>query len=185
MTFVRAGSARVVLTVRKGWEEAWTYFVLTGNVPPADVPQLNHPYMTIAQEIAAYDSHNYPGIAPANPGKAAVRLQDAVYTTCSDTVAASPQSVLIPVTSSAGFVVGLPVVIDTTASTVQEAPLITAITDTTHIEVKKLDNAHNGKTLPFPVLQPGEKGALIAEWNEYTPSSGTDIAVTSNLTTIS
>lgn len=36
---------------------------------------------------------------------------------------------------------------------------------------------------PFAVLQPGNKGALIAEWFEYTPGSGTDIAVTNNLAT--
>ena len=31
--FLRAGSARVVLTVRKGWETAWTYFWENGVIP--------------------------------------------------------------------------------------------------------------------------------------------------------
>jgi hypothetical protein len=56
--------------------------------------------------------------------------------------------------------------------------------DGTHITVGALDNTHGSDTGPFLVFQPGEKGVLIAEWNEYTPSSGTDIAVTSNLATI-
>jgi hypothetical protein len=33
-------------------------------------------------------------------------------------------------------------------------------------------------------MQGGEKGQLIAEWFEYTPTSGTDIQVTTNLATI-
>ena len=65
--FLRSGSARVVLTVRQGWEEAWTYFVNTGSINlPANLSP-TPPYMTIAQQIAAYDSTNYPGIPPANP----------------------------------------------------------------------------------------------------------------------
>lgn len=67
----------------------------------------------------------------------------------------------------------------------QESVTIVAVPDSTHITLDKLKFAHNGEQSPIPVLQPGEKGALIAEWNEYTPSSGTDIAVTSNLTSIS
>jgi hypothetical protein len=67
---------------------------------------------------------------------------------------------------------------------IQEAALVTEVPDANHIIVDKLAHTHDGTDLPFPVLQPGEKGALIAEWYEYTPSSGTDIAVTSNLATI-
>jgi hypothetical protein len=37
---------------------------------------------------------------------------------------------------------------------------------------------------PYPIRQGSEKGVLIAEWFEYTPSSGTDIQVTTNLTTV-
>lgn len=66
--FLRAGSARVVLTVRKGWETAWTYFVETGSIPPpGPLPTSGNPYLTIAQQIADYDNTNYPGIPPANP----------------------------------------------------------------------------------------------------------------------
>jgi hypothetical protein len=65
--FLRAGSARVVLTVRPGWEVAWAYFVeYWGTVPPANLPE--SPILTIAQQIQDYDATNYPGIPPANPG---------------------------------------------------------------------------------------------------------------------
>src|SRR5450631_2792775 len=57
--FLRSGSARVVLTVRKGWEKAWVQFV-EGGFKGATIPD-DHPYLTIASEIAAYDDRNYPG----------------------------------------------------------------------------------------------------------------------------
>jgi hypothetical protein len=34
------------------------------------------------------------------------------------------------------------------------------------------------------LVQAGAKGVLIGEWFEYTPTSGTDIAISSDLTTI-
>lgn len=179
--FLRAGSARIVLTVRKGWEERWMRFAEGGSIG-AEIPGR---YLSIAREIAAYDDRNYPGIPPANPGKLATRLQDAVYTTSSSNVASSTGPVTIRVESSAGFVVGLPVVLDVEDERhIQETARITAIPNSTQITVDKVAFAHNGSTTPFAVLQPGEKGALIAEWNEYTPTSGTDIAVTSNLSAI-
>jgi hypothetical protein len=180
--FLRAGSARIVLTVRKGWEERWMRFAEGGGIG-APIPS---PYLTIAQEIAAYDDRNYPGIPPANPERTAVHLQDAAFTTSSTDLAASPNPVNIRVASSTGFVVGLPVVLDAEDERrIQESQTVVAIPDPTHITVARLGFAHRGTQAPVPILQPGEKGALIAEWHEYTPSSGTDIAVTSNLTTIS
>ncbi|WP_367026753.1 hypothetical protein ABZN20_03490 [Methylococcus sp. ANG] len=182
--FLRAGSARVVLTVRKGWEAKWMKFVQDGSIDADIAPATTGPYLSIAQEIAAYDDRNYPGIPPANPARSAVRLHDAVYTTCDENIAPG-SGVNIAVASSTGFVVGLQVVLDAEDSRhVQEVAFITEIPDPTHIVVDKVVHAHTGATTPLPVLQPGDKGALIAEWFEYTPSSGTDIAITSNLATI-
>jgi hypothetical protein len=59
--FLRAGSARVVLTIRPGYEVDFVRFIETGAMGE------NHPYLTIAQEIQAYAQTNYPGIPPANP----------------------------------------------------------------------------------------------------------------------
>jgi hypothetical protein len=182
--FLRAGAARVVLTVRKGWERRWMYFAETGEIKP-DEEITGGARLSIAQEIAAYDDRNYPGIAPANPGKTAVRLQDAVYTTCKDNVAKSESPVTIKVESSKNFVVGLTVLVDAyDARGVQDEVRITAIPDSTRITVEKLAHPHDGTAAPFGVVQPGERGALIAEWGEYTPSSGTDIAISSSLDTV-
>lgn len=184
--FLRSGSARVVLTVRKGWEVDWVNFAEGGFKAPPVTPDSR--YITIAKEIAAYDDRNYPGIPPANPARSAVRLEEAVYTTSRDVLAKSSNPVSIKVESSKDFLIGAQIVIDSADKTdtsdgrvVQETQIVTAIPDAFHIAVGRLDRAHDGSVTPFAVLQPGTKGALIAEWNEYTPSSGTDIEIGSDL----
>ncbi|MDW6065406.1 hypothetical protein SAZ11_55910 [Streptomyces sp. FXJ1.4098] len=87
--FLRAGSARVVLTIRRGWETRWVNFVEHGVIDDPNAPENPSQYWTIAQEIAAYDDRNYPGIPPANPGRSATRLEDAVFTTSTATVGPS------------------------------------------------------------------------------------------------
>ncbi len=193
--FLRAGAARVVLTVRKGWEKAWVSFVETGTIG-VDIPTAN-PYLSIAQEIAAYDDRNYPGIPPANPGQSAVRLEAAIYTTSNTQLnPLSPDAPLtnveIEVESSSGFVVGAQIVIDTRVEATytdnvgrQESTTITAIRNSSHITVAQILYPHGGNSSFYPIVQPSEKGVVIAEWNEYTPTSGTDIAVTSNLANVS
>jgi hypothetical protein len=188
--FLRSGSSRVVLTVRKGWETAWVSFVETGGFGQTLLP--GHPYMSIAQEIQAYDDTNYPGIPPANPASDPTLNQNSVATTSSAKVAASGGAVTIPVASSTGFAVGASVVIDAyvyspndPSKNPQETQVVTAVPpDGTHITVQMLSKSHDGSTAPFSIIQPAEQGMLIAEWFEYTPTSGTDIAVTSNLSTI-
>ncbi|WP_208614240.1 hypothetical protein [Streptomyces yokosukanensis] len=184
--FLRSGSARVVLTVRKGWEQDWVTFAEGGFKSPPTTPDSQ--YLTIAREIAAYDDRNYPGIPPANPGRSAVRLEEAVYATSREVLGKTANPVTIKVDSSRDFLVGALVVIDSAdkvdpadGRVVQESQIITAVPDLTHITVGRLDRAHDGSVTPFAVLQPGTKGALIAEWNEYTPSSGTDIEIGSDL----
>jgi hypothetical protein len=194
--FLRSGSARVVLTVRSGWETAFVQFVEAGGFGQTLLP--GHPYMSIAQEIQAYDETNYPGIPAANPGSSPAP-DDGQYVattyvppTSSSTVGPSTQPVTMTVASAAGFLVGYTAIIDMFPSTwdpvngpqsVQEAQVITAVDVTNNtITVQALSNAHSAT--PFPIIQSGDAGQLIAEWFEYTPTSGTDIAVTSDLTTI-
>jgi hypothetical protein len=61
--FLRAGYARIVLTVRPGFEEAFTGMIETGSL----AGDISSPYMPIAQEIANFARTNYAGIPPANP----------------------------------------------------------------------------------------------------------------------
>jgi len=198
--FLRAGSARVVLTIRKGWEDAWLRYV--DGIPLGQTT----PRLTIAQEIAAYDDRNYPGIPPANPGQSAVRLEDMVYATSVSQLsplAPTPQDpnplpltdVEIEVVTTGLFLVGAQVIIDSGVGSNfppytwgrQESTTLKEVRSAGNKLVLKLASIqcpHGGDNQSYTVVQPGEKGVLIAEWNEYTPTSGTDIAVTSNLATI-
>ena len=190
--FLRAGSARVVLTVRRGWELAWVRFVEAGGFGSELIP--GHPYLTIAKEIQDYDQTNYPGIPPANPGGGPLPDDGAsVATVSAAKLAPNAAAVTVAVKSSAGFQPGYTAIIDTWDTkmmkgglpvTAQETQVITAVPDPTHITVERIDNPHDGSLVPFPIMQGGEKGQIIAEWFEYTPTSGTDIAVTSNLADI-
>ena len=180
--FLRAGSARVVLPVRKGYEEAWLAFVERGDFGRTLPP--DHPYMTLAQEIQAFDETNYPGIPPANPGAPPVEPVDVAAAVSNDKLSASGGPVTIAVDSSEGFQVGAQVTVDSLSSGVQELRVITTIPDKSHLQVASLSYAHDGSTEPFPLVQAGESGVVVAEWYEYTPTSGVDIAVTSNLATV-
>jgi hypothetical protein len=66
--FLRAGSARVVLTIRPGYETDFVSFLETGTFDP--LPG-THPYMTVAEEMQAYAQTNYPGVRSANPDEEA------------------------------------------------------------------------------------------------------------------
>jgi hypothetical protein len=61
--FLKSGSARVVLTIRPGFERDFVSFLETGTLSGL-AP--SHPYMTIAQEMQAFANTNYPGIRSAN-----------------------------------------------------------------------------------------------------------------------
>src|SRR6201999_3870529 len=63
-TFLRAGAARALLTIRPSFEPSFTILIESGafNTLPG-----SHPYVTIAQEIQDFANTNYPGFPPANP----------------------------------------------------------------------------------------------------------------------
>lgn len=66
--FLRAGSARVVLTIREGYERSFTELMEAGAFGELVVPGVDtHPYLAIADEIRNYAETNYPGIPAANP----------------------------------------------------------------------------------------------------------------------
>jgi type II secretory pathway pseudopilin PulG len=65
--FLRAGCARVVLTIRPGFEQDFSQLVETGSFKA--VLGDTHPYVSIGQEIRNFAMTNYEGIPPANPDK--------------------------------------------------------------------------------------------------------------------
>jgi hypothetical protein len=65
--FLRGGAARVVLTVRPGYEDAFTRFVLTGDPESDQIPAASLPYVSLGQEVRNQAYTNYENIPPANP----------------------------------------------------------------------------------------------------------------------
>ena len=63
--FLRAGMARVVLTIRPSFEDIFTKVVDQGSF--GKFQNGTAPYVTISDEIRNYANTNYPGIPPANP----------------------------------------------------------------------------------------------------------------------
>lgn len=63
--FLRSGCARVVLTVRPGFELAFAYLLETGDA--TQPPPQPTPYVTIAEETRNFAMTNYENIPPANP----------------------------------------------------------------------------------------------------------------------
>jgi hypothetical protein len=63
-TFLRSGAARVVLTIRPGFEENFATFMQSGAF---GILGKTTPYVSIAKEIQNFAMTNYPGITPANP----------------------------------------------------------------------------------------------------------------------
>ena len=66
-SFLRAGCARVVLTVRPGFEQSFAQFM--ENYSLTDALAINHPYVSIGTEIRNFAMTNYEAIPPANPDK--------------------------------------------------------------------------------------------------------------------
>ncbi|KAK3379108.1 hypothetical protein B0T24DRAFT_610716 [Lasiosphaeria ovina] len=197
--FLRAGAARVVLTVRKGYEEAFTWFAEHGDMSASPPSPSGYPYMAIARQIRAYDSTNYPGIPPAGPRKQEVsaaigdEIPQAVTTTSPALVEPGSGPVSIKVADASGFVAGGIAVIDSwergvngeNPTGIQESQaIVKADKYTNTITVEELTHAHDGQKLPFPICQTSPKGLLVAEWFEYTPSQGTMISIDSDVRTI-
>ena len=183
--FLRAGSARVVLTVRPGFETSFAQFVDNGSFGTVLPP--GHPYVTIGQEIAAYSQTNYPGVPPANPASSfrplLSTLSRRAWGEMLDVIAkldtwAAAHSGQYPTTAD-----GLGVLPAAPAADPWGKPYQYACPGRfTDYELASMG--------PDGVAGPGPDGetdditswapaSLIGEWFEYTPSRGTDIAVNS------
>lgn len=182
--FLRAGSARVVLTVRPGFEEPFAAFVDTGSFGHALPP--DHPYLTIGKEIAAYSQTNYPGVPPANPSSGyRPLLSPAQRKAWADIVA------LIAALDAWRDAHG-----GTYPTTAQGLAVLPGALSTTDPWGAPYIYAAPGRAMEFELSSAGEDGvhgpnqagidddvtswapaSLVGEWFEYTPTRGVDIAV--------
>lgn len=62
-SFLKAGSARVIITIRPEFENAFMQFLISGNIEGLTPT----PYVSICEEVQNHAKTNYPGIPAANP----------------------------------------------------------------------------------------------------------------------
>ena len=63
--FLKSGCARVVLTIRPGFETDFVTFMESGEMKP--MPNKTRGYSTIVEEMQNFAKTNYPGVPSANP----------------------------------------------------------------------------------------------------------------------
>jgi Type II secretion system (T2SS), protein G len=173
--FLRAGYARIVLTVRPGFEEDFTRLVETGSLGGT----YTSPYMTIATEIANFAQTNYAGIPPANPEQYARPLLfpeqratwEAMQQVSKDVRKHKELKGNYPkkLSDLAG-----PVPLDAWGNPfVYRLPGLGADFDLVSLGS---DNAEGGTGLDADISS-AAGASLIATWHDYTPTSGIDIEV--------
>lgn len=197
-TFLRAGCARVVLTITPGFEEAFTSLVETGSF---DALPTGHPYVTIAQEIQNFANTNYPGIPPANPAENVRPLlfpeQRTAWNDLENimTLLAGYYAAIEPGTSAprnrypttADGLAALVATPDTPLPTVDpwgnayvyQCPGTYGDYD---LSCLGRDGAVGGTGLDADITSWAE-GNLVGTWFEYTPTSALDISISTALPT--
>lgn len=189
--FLKSGCARVVLTLRPGFEEQFISFMQTGELKPEQAAA----YLSISQEMENFAKTNYPGVPSANPVHDArplilplqrkaweemqtiSKLLDAYYEEHKDTENPYPSTIEGET---------LKKYLGKILPPIKEVPLI----DPWKV---KYDYKYPGKYDKFDLVsygadgKPGGTGAnaditswaessLIGTWYEYTPTSALDIA---------
>jgi hypothetical protein len=152
-SFLRAGCARVVLTIRPGFEQSFAQFM--ENYSLTDALAINHPYVSIGTEIRNFAMTNYEAIPPANPDKnvrpllypeqrkAWSDMQKLILLiedyntkqhsiTLNNAVAAAGSQTVTP-SSMNGIEYGVQLTVDSDAN--QEVVTVTAVTNTTFTAV--------------------------------------------------
>lgn len=187
--FLRAGSARVVLTVRPGFERAFAEFVDTGSFGTTLLP--THPYIKIGDEIKAFNQTNYPGVPPANPTTDYRSLltpdSQAAWSAMTEII----RQLEIWKTANGSY--------PTTAAGLAALPGPIAQDPWGNNYVYASPGKYNDYELssmgPDEAAGPAADGtndditswasaSLIAEWHEYTPSRGIDIDVNSDFNSL-
>jgi Type II secretion system (T2SS), protein G len=184
--FLKAGSARVVLTIRPSFERDFVSFLETGTLD--GLPQ-THPYMTIATEMQAFANTNYPGIRAANPIENARPLLTPLQQKTWDEM----QGIIVLLnqyksnngaypTTAQGLAVLAPLGTVPAADPWGNPYQYRSPGAYTDFELGSLgaDGAVGGED-DNSDIQSWVEASLIGRWYEYTPTSATDISFNEKL----
>ncbi len=186
--FLKSGSARVVLTIRPGFERDFVSFLETGAF---DGLPWGHPYITIAEEMQAFANTNYPGIRSTNTVDNArpllTPLQQKAWDEIQGIIALLHQfktaNGAYPTTAQGlGALAGLGTVpADDPWGNAYEYRSPGAYTD---FELSSLgaDGQAGGDGENADITSWAE-ASLIGQWYEYTPTSALDIAFNETMPT--
>ncbi|HET9664993.1 MAG TPA: type II secretion system protein GspG, partial [Burkholderiales bacterium] len=187
-SFLKAGSARVVLTIRPGFERDFVSFVETGSL--TGLPA-GHPYLTIAEEMQEFAKTNYPGIRPANPTESSrpllSPLQKRAWRDMEGIIALLEQyrtaNGVYPTTAQGltalGSLGAVPAADPWGRPFVYRSPGL--LTDF-ELETLGADGLPGGEGDDADVTSWAE-ASLIGRWYDYTPTSALDIAFNETMPT--
>lgn len=182
--FLRSGCARVVLTVRPGFELAFAYLLDTGD--PEQPPPGPRPYVTIAEETRNYAMTNYENIPPANPDHNVRELLYPKQRAAWKDIQALMLLLEVYKTAHGGY--------PTTAEGLAVLPQPVPQQDPWgHPYDYRSPGLHNDYDLSShgPDNKPGDadditswaEGSVVGRWYEYTPTSALDVAINTVLPT--
>jgi len=173
--FLRAGYARIVLTIRPGFEEDFTRLVETGSLGGP----YKSPYLPIAQEIENFARTNYAGVPPANPEKEARPLLYPEQRKTWDTMQATMTAIDTYKATNGNYPASLAVLpggepLDAWGRPfVYRLPGLGADYDLISLGA---DGKPGGEDLDADISS-AAPASLVASWFDYTPTSGIDIDV--------
>ena len=173
--FLRAGYARIVLTVRPGFEVDFTNLLEKGSLSNIS----SAPYVSVAEDIAHFAKTNYSGIPPANPELHARPLlypeQRATWDTMQDLMvkidAFNVANKSYP--AKLGDLPGGPYVDAWGNPFIYKQPGLGADYDLLSLGA---DNKEGGDGLDADISS-AAGASLVATWYDYTPTSAIDIEV--------
>lgn len=189
--FLKSGSARVVLTIRPGFEKDFVSLLDTGAYNPA-----SQHYLPIAEEMENYAKTNYPGVPAANPvgtvrpllflrqRKAWADMQDIMQLleTYFQKNGAYP-------TTAQGIAALKPYVTPKIPKVPTQDPWgnkYVYVSPGVHRDFDLVSHGADGKPGGSIEIEDADiaswaEASLVASWYEYTPTSAMDIAFDDNL----
>lgn len=175
--FLRAGYARVILTIRPGFEEDFMKLVETGQISG----NYQSPYVSIAEMIKAQALTNYTGIPPANPEKHARPLLYPQQRKTWDTMEKIIQALESMKTTTGTYPKDLSVLPGAPFKDAWGKELIYKLPGTGNdydLISYGADGKEGGEGINADISA-AAGASLIATWFDYTPTSGLDIDVIS------
>lgn len=176
--FLRAGYARVVITIRPGFEADFTQLLETGTLSA----EKTSPYVSVAEEIANFARTNYANMAPANPEKHARPLLYPQQRATWDTMQVAVAQIDSYHDDNKSYPPALDVLPGAPFKDAWGRPLVYRVPGSGNdFDLLSLgaNGVEGGDDLNADISA-AAVASLVGSWFEYTPTSGMDIEIDTN-----